>query len=127
MDQNMENFGKVLEDKEFVQQLFAADDVTDVQKMLEERGVELTVDQIESLGDLLIKMESGEIKPETLQSFSEGELSDDDLEEVAGGFGELGLVIGQIAENLPKIAGAVAGTALLVGGTIYACVKRRGW
>lgn len=118
---NQEQIKKVFEDEAFVKQLTAAATPEDVQKLLETKGVSLTVDQIHELGDTIIKLDSGELTPEEIEKEQTGELNDDDLENVAGG----------------SFIGAALGVGF-VGLMIYTSVKsvcsgmediveRRGW
>ncbi|MBR3631192.1 MAG: class IIb bacteriocin, lactobin A/cerein 7B family [Mogibacterium sp.] len=121
-----QNLESVFQDEAFLKQVLEASDVTDVQKMLEDRGVEMTTDQITAFGEILSKYEAGEITQEQLEKIGSDELSDDDLENVAGGFGDLMTVINGV-ETVIKV-GAIAVTAAIgLGATINACVRRSGW
>lgn len=82
-------------DEGFVKSLFALETAAEVQEALKEKGVELTEQEIITIRELLIKVESGEISAEQMekiQKMSEnGELSDEDLANISGG-SFLGLV-----------------------------------
>ena len=70
-----EKFMELLNDQEFVEKLMATDEPGDVQSLLKENGVELTLEEIDSVR----KMWNANMQPE------EDELSEDSLEDVAGG------------------------------------------
>ena len=102
MDQ--EKIKEVLQDKDFVNQLVAMDKPEDVQAALDERGVELTLDEIKQIGETIRKVQSGEISQEQAQKAADGELSEDELEGVSGGI--VGILIAS------GIFCAAAGTTL---------------
>lgn len=86
---NLEKLQEVLSDEAFVNALFALETAAEVQAALKEKGVELSEEEILSIRALLQKVESGEITKEQLEQWSkqaaDGELSDEMLEQVAGG------------------------------------------
>ena len=61
-------------DEEFVTALFALDTAEEAQAMLKDKGIEMTLDEVKRLPDAMAMARTGE-----------GELSEDDLEDVAGG------------------------------------------
>ncbi len=85
---------ELLADEEFVKELVALETPEEVQAMLEEYDIEVTTEEIQQIHDFLVEHE-GE------------ELSEEDLENVAGGFGLIILaliIVGAIA------TGTLAGT-----------------
>ena len=60
------------------------EDAGDVQKALEEKDIELTLDQIRRMKERAIKAQNGEDSGH----MADGELSEDELMDVAGGEGE---------------------------------------
>jgi lactobin A/cerein 7B family class IIb bacteriocin len=103
-----EKFQEALSDEAFANKLFQMENPEDVQEALEEKGIELTLDEIRQIGELSEKIRNGEVSQEQVQSMADGELSEDELEEVAGGFG-IFAIIGII------IAGGLAGGAITDG------------
>ena len=86
---NMENMKAVFADEAFVKSLFELETAAEVQAALKEKGVEMSEEEILAVRDLLAKMESGEISVEQAEQWykqaESGELSDEMLEQVAGG------------------------------------------
>ena len=70
-----EKFMELLNDQEFAEKLMALDEAADVQALLKDNGVELSLEDIETLRKSL----------NTQLSSAEGELDEDALEGVAGG------------------------------------------
>lgn len=79
MNERMEMFFKKLaEDQEFAKAVFKEENkAEDVQAIAQEAGLELSLDDIMKAKDMII---------EAIEKQKEGELSDEDLENVAGGF-----------------------------------------
>ena len=115
---NLERMKEVLADEAFVKELFTLETAQEVQEALSQKGVELTVEDIELIADLLNRYQAGELtgKEEkaikAAQSFKDGELSDEELEEVAGGFG--GLIMAAII-------------AVVSGAVITQCITEGRW
>jgi len=63
---------EIFSDEEYVKGLIALETPEEVQASLQEKGLEITVEEINTMKDLLSKM-------------NDGELSDEDLESVSGG------------------------------------------
>ena len=82
---NIEKIQEVFSNEAFLQKLFTLETPAEVQAVLKEQGVELTVEQIMTIRDMLIKFQQGEITLEQLQQAENGELSEEMLEQVAGG------------------------------------------
>ena len=89
---NLERMKEVLADEAFVKELFTLETAQEVQEALSQKGVELTVEEIEQAEDLLDRYQNGELSGkeekamEILKGYQNGELSEEELEEVAGGF-----------------------------------------
>ena len=86
---NMEKIKDIFADEAFIKGLFELETAAEVQAALKEEGVEMSEEEILAVRDLLAKMESGEISVEQAEQWSKqaesGELSDEMLEQVAGG------------------------------------------
>ena len=103
---------ELMKDEAFVKELLSKEEPEDVQALFEEKGVELSLDEIKEIGATLDKVASGEMAAEDVEKMAGGELTEDELEEVAGGMISLAVVI------TCAIIGSVAAT----GGTIY-CIE----
>jgi hypothetical protein len=76
---NIENVKEVFSDEAFVKELFEMETASQVQAALKEKGIELTEAEILEIRDTLAKVESGE-------------LTEDMLENVAGGITIAGII-----------------------------------
>ena len=88
-----EKLQEVLSDEAFAKELLQMEKPEDVQVALEKKDIDLTLDEIRQIGEYMNKVQNGEISQEQVQSMVDGELSEDELEEVAGGFGLFGCLI----------------------------------
>ena len=88
-----EKLQEVLSDEAFAKELLKMEDVEDVQIALEKKDIEMSLDEIRQAGNIMKKLQSGELSLEQAQNMADGELSEDELEEVAGGFGLFGCLI----------------------------------
>lgn len=70
-------FKKLGEDEEFTKKVFSTEEKENVQKLAKEVGIELSLEEIDQAKEILQKIMTSE---------PEGELSEDELENVAGGF-----------------------------------------
>ena len=97
---------EVFADEGFVKSLFAMETPEEVQTALRGKDVELSVEEIIKIKNMIVKkMESGE------------ELSEEELEGVAGGFLDFGLSAVAII-SIIGIAGLLAGGGAVIGGGI---------
>ena len=87
-------------DQEFTKELFEMEKAEDAQAKLQEKGIKMTLDEVKALGKALQQAHS-----------NNGELSEDALENVAGG----------IAAEIT--AGIILGVCTIGG----ACIERWGW
>lgn len=69
---NTEKLQEALQDQKFVEELFALETPEEAKAKLQEKGVEITVEELKAVMAYVSKSASGE-------------LSEDDLEDVAGG------------------------------------------
>jgi transposase len=81
-----EKFQEVFSDETFAKDLLQMEDASDVQKTLEEKGIELTLDEIRRIKEHAIKVQNGKDSQEQ-PDLVDGELSEDELMDVAGGDG----------------------------------------
>jgi predicted ribosomally synthesized peptide with nif11-like leader len=77
------------------EKLFALETPEEVQSFLKAEGLEFTIEEIMTLREALVK---------ALEKKENGELSDEDLEEVAGGF-----IVALIMFIVPLLVGIVSG------------------
>ena len=80
-------------DEAFKNELMQMEDIGDMQEALEEKGIELTLDEIRGVRDHAIRIRNGEVSQEQ-PDMVEGELSEDELMDVAGGLARI--LLGQI-------------------------------
>lgn len=71
MEEKMKN---LVQDHEFMNKMLSCEEPEQVQKLFADNGVEITLEEVKTLGKVLAGMAQ-----------SDGELSEDDLEGVAGG------------------------------------------
>ena len=86
---NIEKLKEVFSDEAFAKSLFELESAAEVQAALQDKGVELSEEEILSVRDVLAKVESGEISAEQLEQWTKqvesDELPEELLEQVAGG------------------------------------------
>ena len=86
MNNRNEQIKKVLSDEAFVKTLLEAENEEAVQKMLADKGVEMSLTEIELMGEMLDANAKGILNMEAVEKFANGgELSEEELEEAAGG------------------------------------------
>ena len=108
----MDKLQEALADEAFVKELLAMERVEDVQTALEEKDIELSLDEINQIGEFIKKAQSGEISQEQVQRMADGELSEDELEEVAGGIGTLLVLLLIGLGTAGAIGGIITGNML---------------
>ena len=97
---NMEKIKEVFSDEAFVKNLFELESAGEVQAALKEKGIEFSEEEIISIRDFLLKVEESDITKEQLEKWTvqleDGELSEEELEIVAGGVAieTVGFVVG---------------------------------
>ena len=116
---NMDKLKEVFADEAFVEGLLQLESAAEVQEALKEKDIEMTEDDIISLRDVMVKVESGEVSEEQLESWAaqseEGEIPEEMLELVSGG-----IVISTAAAIAWGIGYAIcAVTGVAVGGWIF--------
>ena len=124
---NIEKMKEVLSDEAFVKSLFELETVAEVQAALQEKGIELTEEEILGVRDLLIKVEEGGISAEQLESWvaqaEDGELPEEMLELVSGGLLISSLLIGIAITT--AATGVAVGTTVGIGAGVVSAVKNR--
>lgn len=89
---NTDKLKQLLCDKEFCERLLDLETPEQVQELLKENDVELTLEEIDNVKDVFGRFQNDELTDdekktlEFYQSHTDGELSDEALETVAGGF-----------------------------------------
>ena len=103
---NMEKVKAAFADETFVKSLFELDSAAEVQAALQEKGVELTEEEILGIRDLLGKLANGEISAEQMEN---GELPEELLEQVSGGSLLLAGVIAGVVANIAAMVTSIVG------------------
>lgn len=85
---------KFLENQEFIDKFLAAESAEEVQTLFREQGVELSLEDVEKIGQ--------EIREAYRSQMGEGELSDDAMEQVAGG-GLGGWLLKTVGKKVTKL------------------------
>ena len=104
---NEELLKEVLSDEAFAKSLREMETPEDVQTALKEKGVDLSIEDIKAIQNILVNQE-------------DGELSEDDLENVAGG----SLTI-MAALGIASIIGAAVGGTIKLGNSVNNWTRRR--
>ena len=125
---NMDKLKEVFADEAFVEGLLQLENAAEVQEALKEKDIEMTEDDIISLRDIMVKVESGEVSEEQLESWAaqseEGEIPEEMLELVSGGVITItALLLGCLATTL-KMAAVGVGAAGVTVGASYAVRNR---
>ena len=125
---NMDKLKEVFADEAFVEGLLQLESAAEVQEALKEKDIEMTEDDIISLRDIMVKVESGEVSEEQLESWAaqaeEGEIPEKMLELVSGGVITItALVLGSLVTTL-KMAAVGVGAAGVTVGASYAVRNR---
>ncbi len=111
---NVVKMKEIFSDEQFVKSLFEMETAAAVQAALKEHGIDLTEQEILSIQNMLSKVESGEISAEQMDLLAkktmDGELSDESLEQIAGGF-----VITATVAIVTKVVGLTVMAAVGVG------------
>jgi hypothetical protein len=79
MIMDKERIKEIFSDKEFVTELLSLENPEDVQNLLKTKGIEADLDQICKLGEILDKKLN-------VMTIEDGEISEEELEDVAGGW-----------------------------------------
>lgn len=108
---------KAFQDKEFVEKLLKFNDQTEpeeVQALFAEKGIELTIEEINEIHDQVVGYNEGELTEEeqklrsiVQKDFDGEELSDEELELVSGGMS---------GYQIFKLVGSCIGLALSIAG-----------
>ncbi|MBQ7283387.1 MAG: class IIb bacteriocin, lactobin A/cerein 7B family [Oscillospiraceae bacterium] len=110
---NEERIKEVFSDEEFVKELFSKETPEEAQALLEEKDIDFSVEDIIKLREILLA------KIEQQASGEEGELGEEDLEEVSGGVLPLFAVAAALAPLL--ILGGISGAV----GIAESVIRRR--
>lgn len=87
---NLKKLQELLQDESFTNKLFNLEDAKDAQKLFRENGIELSIEELEQTKDLMDRFQNGELTPQEkskIETYTQenGELNDQDLENVTGG------------------------------------------
>ena len=144
MNEKTEQIKAAMADEAFVKSCIEAENEEAVQKLFADKGIEMSLTEIELMKEMVGAVAEGKISEEQLEKLANGgELSEEELEEAAGGGLSLfvntdyeiysrteGLdwIVGQGAYKLGKagvIFSAVALTTVGIGYGIYDAIRRR--
>lgn len=113
---------EVFSDEEFVKSLLNLETPQEVQQALKEKDVDLSIDEITSIGELLTRYANDELTDQDkkvieLASKPVDELSDEDLESVSGGL----FILTTVSVGLLCALGATAvlGAGMATGAGFY--------
>ena len=125
---NMDKLKEVFADEAFVEGLLQLESAAEVQEALKEKDIEMTEDDIISLRDIMVKVESGEVSEEQMESWAaqaeEGEIPEKMLELVSGGVVTItAILLGALVTTL-KMAAVGVGAAGVTVGASYAVRNR---
>jgi predicted ribosomally synthesized peptide with nif11-like leader len=114
-EERLDKIKEIFADQDFVAKLLEMETPEEVQAAVKEKGVELTLEEIEAARKETVNR---------LEKKDSDEVSDEQLEQVAGGFIGTALAVGAIATCL-------LGTALCTGAALgigsKEVIRRRGW
>ena len=86
MNENLNTVKALMEDEAFVRSCIEAENEEAVQKLFADKGVDISTEEIELLKEMVGAVADGTITEEQLEKLANGgELSEDELDEVAGG------------------------------------------
>ena len=69
-----EKLTEIFSDKEFVKSFFEPKNEEEVQKVLKEKGIDLSLQEIQKMREMLIQKKNGELSDEELEAVSGGGL-----------------------------------------------------
>ncbi|HBQ86814.1 MAG TPA: hypothetical protein DD811_10110 [Syntrophomonas sp.] len=98
---------KIEADKTLAEKLLSQENPQDVQSLLKEQGLDFSIEEIDMLRQALVR---------ALEKNAGDELSDEDLENVAGGFAITAIV---------ALIGAIAGAVSVAGAVTDQAVRSR--
>ena len=136
-----EKIREVMADEAFVKSCIEAENEEAVQKLFADKGIEMSLTEIEMMKEMIGAVADGRITEEQLEKLSNGgELSEEELEEAAGGWSILNLFtreatglefmygkesdiakFSQRVASAPKIIGCIAGVAVVGSAIAQAC------
>ena len=140
MHEKTEQIRAVMADEAFVKSCIEAENEEAVQKLFADKGIEMSLTEIELMKEMVGAVAEGKVSGEQLEKLANGgELSEDELEQAAGGglkdfFGEYGYPdLGGITGDTPafvlhkgRVAGAVIGGIVVVAAGAYGIAKACG-
>ena len=88
MDEKTLKLQAVMKDEAFVKSLAEAESVEQVQSLLEGKDISMSAEEIEAVKEVILHAEENGIDAEMLERIQNGELSEEDLEGVAGGLSD---------------------------------------
>ncbi|MBE5837539.1 hypothetical protein [Butyrivibrio sp.] len=110
MDNRIERIKELFSDEAMVKEVLSIAEPEKAQEWFSDHGIEFTLDEIKDMGEMINKVQKGEIKAGYLAV--NDELSEDDLENVAGGTNQTAVeyALGAIGIAMVSIAIGIACT-----------------
>ncbi|MBR3630962.1 MAG: hypothetical protein IKN55_10915 [Oscillospiraceae bacterium] len=112
MNERIEQIKAAMADEAFVNACIDAENEAAVQKLFAGKGIEMSLTEIEILKEMVCAVADGRVTEEQLEQLSKaGELSEDELEQAAGGglgdvirnsFGSVGSIGNEVLERLSE-------------------------
>lgn len=127
-----EKIEEIFSDKEFVNNLIQIEDPQQVQEVLKEKGLDLTIEEIQYVGDLVSRAINNELTDQEKKMFEtyekgDTELSDDELESVSGGIIiTLSVTLFHILTVSALVSAGLIGTSALAFGAAKTHQATRG-
>ena len=124
MNERAEQIKAVMADEAFVKACIAAENEEAVQKLFADKGIEMSLSDIEVMGEMINAFADDQVTEEELEMLtSSGELSDEALEAVSGGlwtttFSERHP---QLIKNMKKVAPVITSTIFITSVTYGIC------
>ena len=143
MNERTEQIRAVMSDEAFVKSCMEAENEEAVQKLFADKGIEMSLTEIELMAEMISAMADGKLTEAQLEKLANGgELDEDELEAAAGG-GPVDLVEGIITRcdalndeqvailnatggsSIGRIIGGIAAGVLAVGAIGYGVYKSK--
>ena len=136
MNEKTEQIQALMADEAFVKSCIEAENEEAVQKLFADKGVEMSLTEIELMKEMVCAVAEGKVTEADLEKLSScGELTEDELEEAAGGdlyeFFHIARYVGDNCAGWELRTGRIAGLSivgglLVAGGAAYGICKACG-
>lgn len=121
--EKFDRLSELMQDDDFARGLYEQQTPEDAQSYFAKNGIELSLDEVKAIGkvaaETIEKVRSGEMDADKAMKATSGELTEDELEAVAGGFiVTFSLVACGYVVSGWALAALAASSAVVTGGTI---------